>query len=1110
MKIIKSSSLRFQEGNSDKVYEADLVALAKSDDARYLVNFRYGRFGQNLREGSKTPIAVTLDKAEVVFNSLLVSKINKGYVLQTGFDPLKEDSGQAISSVPAIGLPALGKDKALILKKRQDETYQNFLKCAQAFKKKSKAYKQCNRLIWRLGELKAVQAVPDLINLVERQGNHANKYIRNYSICWALGQCGDMQAAPVLIELQDSPVRKMAYHALYHVTPQAQQERFLESSKATLHPEVSAIVFGQGDAEQKAKELLKWFANFTALSAKPKNKFEWIAGVESKQTEPAALAGMDVLRLYLIAKNDEDLRTIVLLLAQNAAFTFGGVWLIRQLFKIAEFERDAPLLGLLIKRIEDSRVDHSFSWELYQRGYGNTYSNNTRNYMRRRTWRLMRHLGQLDDPAYVSIAKTLLLTYRDKDGSESETTQYSYDDDWNSTATTYYFPPFATHSAYNQILFRNSSQFQPMASRNAWHRVSKQVDNSRTEAFRELWDAQPEAFLDCLKGSACEAVQHFGVRALSTQKDYCRTLKAGDWADVFKVGYLETASFARDYLEKQHSIVLSEIAFLQKMFEAKTQMAREVIQGYVGKIPAATLLADLGWHCDLITSSYQDNRTASDGYHSLYGQQEDKQSILLGKLMAWISALDWQEEKITVLSDEQADDEDYWHGDWERLEQDNAEITARNKDQIAKIEHVSWTITNPLEKQVSSVSFDVLRDLVMHPITQVQKLGGTLLVMQKHKPIDIPDDMFSALLKSDDPELRALAVKLLSNMNDDELAQMDSLLVSLLLNEEQPIRTEARAIIKRIAPSHKEFSDKVLEALIPHCFKAEKSEGIHDILVACITEDLEISWPNIDKNQLWRMLQAQCKAAQRVGAAVLTSRPPSDYSVRQWARLGKHPAKIARQWTQQSYQDHHDVIVADFSNALRLLDTDWEDVRHFALEYFREKFDSPQWSPEHLILLCDSVRPDVQKLGRDLLRQFFKEDDGEQYLLKLSQHPTNNVQLFASEFLQTYAGGNQDIILKLKPYFIAVLSGVNKGKVAKQRVLHFLLSEAQKNEQIAQQVSDILARQSVTVAIMDKGRFIKAMLTLQQQYPDLKLPLNQSAPMIRGYGETKTEEGAAV
>ena len=63
MKLIKRTTLHFREGTSDKVYEVDLCEVGA--DA-YVVNFRYGRRGAQLKEGSKTVSAVALAEAEKI------------------------------------------------------------------------------------------------------------------------------------------------------------------------------------------------------------------------------------------------------------------------------------------------------------------------------------------------------------------------------------------------------------------------------------------------------------------------------------------------------------------------------------------------------------------------------------------------------------------------------------------------------------------------------------------------------------------------------------------------------------------------------------------------------------------------------------------------------------------------------------------------------------------------------------------------------------------------------------------------------------------------------------------------------------------------------------
>ena len=66
MRVIDQARLWFREGTSDKVYEVDLVEVATG---QYVVNFRFGRRGGALKDGTKTSLPVSLDKARGVFKS---------------------------------------------------------------------------------------------------------------------------------------------------------------------------------------------------------------------------------------------------------------------------------------------------------------------------------------------------------------------------------------------------------------------------------------------------------------------------------------------------------------------------------------------------------------------------------------------------------------------------------------------------------------------------------------------------------------------------------------------------------------------------------------------------------------------------------------------------------------------------------------------------------------------------------------------------------------------------------------------------------------------------------------------------------------------------------
>jgi len=74
MKVIESVCLYFQEGSSDKVYNAQI----EKDGTEFSVSFSYGRRGGNMTEGYKVQ-GVSEESARKEFEKLVASKIKKGY-----------------------------------------------------------------------------------------------------------------------------------------------------------------------------------------------------------------------------------------------------------------------------------------------------------------------------------------------------------------------------------------------------------------------------------------------------------------------------------------------------------------------------------------------------------------------------------------------------------------------------------------------------------------------------------------------------------------------------------------------------------------------------------------------------------------------------------------------------------------------------------------------------------------------------------------------------------------------------------------------------------------------------------------------------------------------
>jgi hypothetical protein len=214
-------------------------------------------------------------------------------------------------------------------------------------------------------------------------------------------------------------------------------------------------------------------------------------------------------------------------------------------------------------------------------------------------------------------------------------------------------------------------------------------------------------------------------------------------------------------------------------------------------------------------------------------------------------------------------------------------------------------------------------------------------------------------------------------------------------------------------------------------------------------------------------------------------------------RLAGHDVLKVREWAWRWLEGHVSEVRADLATAVRLLDTRWEDARAFAFRYFRERFAPEDYTLEVLVSVADSVRPDVQTFGREMLARSFREADGPELLLRLSEHPAPAVQLFATNYLDRFASGNAALVEKLVPYFNRVLNQVNKGRSARSRVLQFLRREGQRNEVAGRQAMDVLHRLSATIAIENRAVALEAMLAIGKAQPAVPLPVRLKPVEVR-------------
>ncbi|MEW6208195.1 MAG: WGR domain-containing protein, partial [Acidobacteriota bacterium] len=467
MKLIQQTRLVFQEGRSDKVYEVDLCEVGAG---QYTVNFRYGRRGSALKEGSKTSKAVTRQEAEKIFNELVESKTKKGY-RNADAQTARETSAPRKISAPS---DSDARNQA-VLDRLAD--WQN---------KKHKWLLE--RAIWRAGELRIGAAAPLLANLLG-----SKDALRDYCIAAALGWCGDANAVASLTRLIDSSktsdfVRRIAVEARLKLLSEEARAKY----KSEL---IEKLPFELREAARRGSA-----ENFSvALTS-------YLEGGDYQRFE-----ALDTI--YLI--DNENTRPALIDLIKTAPMRANYFQRFRHIFKAAEYRRDAEVFGLLAYRFEKS--PHAFrntyfpmskdaryptylnvdgEWisdasnEILKPQSRICYGARTRAYLRRRVWRALRKLGEAGDPDYVRMAVGVLLPYTDSDGvAVKEATVYvPAIRDFRK----HYWDAYAPYYALNFILYRHSPRY--FLKNNTWfwqcrdnYKPGDAAPRTSEEAFPDLW-----------------------------------------------------------------------------------------------------------------------------------------------------------------------------------------------------------------------------------------------------------------------------------------------------------------------------------------------------------------------------------------------------------------------------------------------------------------------------------------------------------------------------------------------------------------------------------------------------------------------------------------------
>ena len=1100
MRLVKQSFLYFKEGNSDKVYEIDLCDVGND---KYVVNFRYGRRGGSLKEGSKTPVPVALATAEQIFDEVETEKLNKGYTTSTSGEPIIPaktaftlDTGNIFINNNWSAWPA-SRNKAIL------QRLQHALNGTSA---NEKFQWKLSRIIWKAGEYKIKEAAPYIIHLFNKGAQ-----LHQYCCTWALARCSKDNSAAITAlksihtEHPTASIAKIAGAALVKMLPDIEKANHLNHFINRL-PES----FKELAAAENATELDKLVQE---RIAQQQPNYNWLED------------------LYILSVDKSWLRNSIKKTLQQIPLRPNYFKHIRAVFKLAELLEDFEITGLLACRFEREnemfRYTVSFSdaansevyvpeieeWvkvqkELKKATSRLAYSQKTRWYFHGRVLRNLQLAGKDNDSNYVKLATALLIGYKyNQDFRQLFSTHNYVYVRGNYQRVETKFLQNAQAVFLHQILSGENSKIV-LQSNHLWRlrfehekkagpsnrangtaaanegiggfikkltnlfgrkkevqapepiasaTPAPAINNSGTP-FLHLWNAVPQAFVQLLMDAEMEEAHQFAESHLMAHTDY-PVIKSR--LDQHAIKQLLLSAFE---IPARFGFTLAEEKYASSIPDAELVMAslnsiNEAAQNK-GKHWAETYRIDYlkqsYFVAELIFAKHAAVRNWAADFLKNNVLTDEVKTAVVGKSIA-------------------------------RL----INYAAQNASNEIIIKDAGNLLFEIFPDELKQVNIGVVADLLQHENAAVLLIGLRLLKTQKPQlELDrLSTKFLSGLLQHAHALVREEGIALLSSMHEDVLLQHGDAIIVSCLSPYENVRQGLPPIVQRMAQKENAFGVKAAEQLMPVLLRKEKSEGIHASVSRLLCNELSSYLQNANKETALNLLYSNYNAAQNVGVVILEKyTDPSQLTMPQVLALGGHENLNVREWCWKFYTEQSTRIKYEKDAAIKLLESKWQDTRQFAMKYFREQFAESDWNPETLITLADSVKPDVEAFGRELITHFFTSENGDEYLLKLSQHPGEKMQLFATNYLARFAADDVEKMQSLNFYFRSVLTRVNKSRIAKNRIYLFLVQEGRKSEAAAKAVCAILSDISAIAAIGDKAKCIEILIQLKALY-DVDTPI---------------------
>lgn len=781
MKTIKKTLLHFHQGTSNKVYKVYLIEVTAHN---YLVNFTYGRYGAILREGTKTTTPVNLEKAQKLYDSLVVSKINKDYKITSGYNPLSKEEK---------------KERGTLWVEDYNKLLISRLKGASEERLREVDNHTVSRLIYRAGALKLEEAKASIVTLYATSSQEKNAFY--YAVAWALGRFKD----PSLRRTIESIHEKLDETSRYIV-----EEALFLLNEAPEREEIEALNFPMPFKVSLSNENLESFVTqVKLLEEMVDSTYERYQNIDSwyQEDRKAIKAELDsllqqmdelFLKLYLYATIDTQSHKAMVKAIPFLSINEFNFSLFRRLYKMAEIRDDYAVMAELVSKIESKKMA---CYEIYEWEKENRRSLGcSRLYFKKRTLRYIQDLGRYNAEGYITFAKYLLLSMNNYEQEfEAFSTSY-YDRDWNFKTKDY--EKFAVHLTLMYVLYGAGKRYMLAPSKKMWEIANKSIKNEqRPEMHKELWDRYPQTALEVLSQSRVEEIQAFAFAIIEAHPEVIKNADLTQLLPLLNAASTKVRNFFFTLLKERYEHTQEEVIVYHALLSSDkhiAQFALEMMEQQRALLEQPNLVAD---------AIFVVSDTTFKHLLVLLKELETPQAVV---------------ENV-----------------FSRVMQTSLPV-----EETLRLRMV--TLLKTMYKGLSLSHLEQLMKEMR--LSDHHYIAAELIRSDELNGLEIPLALKEKIASySEDSIMLATTIYLLGKLDDDKLMQEHTLLISFLYHKEKQVSLEVMKIVQRLGLKNKENAEVLLREIIEHAFSSTADTTADNVVEVVVALKIVYSAIGIDQ-----------------------------------------------------------------------------------------------------------------------------------------------------------------------------------------------------------------------------------------------------------------------